>query len=269
MQNLVYCGSGPDAPETSLFLVAGDQVRPLPIPGVTKLAGAAISACGRFATLIDIAPGIARLLLARIDGAQIEVTCLLESKGDALYHPRLSPTGDKIGYLCTPGRFYPPKREDEAEFRTLDLADGAWQPNARRLPCLLSPFAWRPDGSAVVLVDPAGSLIRARLDRPMSDLLAAEGRLPAISPDGSTLAWMEGGRLRVKNGLDRTFDLDTAVDALAWSRDGRSLLAAAHTGFWQMSVLQIDPHSGVRRALYSAPEITMVAPLPQALAQAA
>lgn len=127
-------------------------------------------------------------------------------------------------------------------------------------------FSVRPSGASQGLGTPA-KLYVAPIDgsaapKVLNPASATSDLDPAVSPDGTTLAWravktptfaFSNAHLRLRDiasGREREIPLraDINFESIAWSRDGRTLYATGEdTG--QQRIFAIDPASGASRAL--------------------
>ncbi len=83
-----------------------------------------------------------------------------------------------------------------------------------------------------------GDAVVRKLDLAIDDLEARLGRMPVVSPDGSRVAYVAGGRLRVRS-LDRLDAVELPdgdeVQYASWSPDSRQLAYVRHGRAWKVS----------------------------------
>jgi Tol biopolymer transport system component len=159
---------------------------------------------------------------------------------------KISPDGREIVYAA------------EAPDGNVDIwiADSEGSSNPRRLtdgPALDRSPAWYPNGRGIVFASEQGGMSSVwrvgRLGTDTPTLIVENAREPAISPDGSRLAFTRPGRDGHQRILVASLDavaapavLTTDADGLwdheypAWSPDGKTICYGGHTDLWKVGV---------------------------------
>jgi hypothetical protein len=183
----------------------------------------------------------------------------------AIYFPKLSPSGDRIAYLETPGVGYPPRWGAPAVLKLLALENNIWVPVPFDVPSLLAPFDWGPEELALIHQDQEGRLVRSALDGAHDTaILAPTGQMPLWSPKGTCLAFRDEGGIRVITGTDRLeFPMDGEITALGWGLDERTLLVAVTSGFWRTDVCKVDVQSRHVETIFTMPEVQFLTMIPR------
>jgi Tol biopolymer transport system component len=219
------------------------------------------------------APPLYRLWATRRDTGE---SILLEESRGPLTSPSWSPDGQALAF----GRLVP-EPEGRAHFEVvvqeaperqrvvLKQAAGAFPSRAVDLPGLA--VAWSPDGRylAVPWFQQTLSLGILRADNGRILKILEDAYLPAWSPDGTKLAFVQGGGAGGEslNYIDHHFgpahhlaDIGQTSQAPVWFRDSRSLAIAARTRrpspfphreipSQQVEVLQVHVESGKTQSI--------------------
>lgn len=259
---ILFQGSGPTGEPQTIQRLTADGPQPLAIDGVPRPGYPATDRAGKFLAFVALDKGEARLhtgfLLPGKPGLKPEPPAATDK---AFYYPRVSPSGRRLAAIETPGQGFPAKRGAVGRLAVFARAGLGWLREPFDRPISVESFDWGTDEETLIAVEPAGDLALLRLDRPdRSVSLSAAGRLPAVSPDGQSIAYVEDGALTLLDDAgQRPLALPGPVTAAAWTLDGAALLAAVSTGFWQASLLRLPLDGGAPAVLHQTSAIGWLA----------
>jgi len=264
---LFFRGAGPggaDGFPYHTLPVAGGPVVSYRLAQNGELVFLRATARGRSATGVR-GFGSRRQTLVEVDLQSAQARELGFVEGSALYYPALSPDRSMVVALIAPGRTdLPPSSFSGASLVVFPLrpvgaatepaaAFSGFQVLADGLPVV--PPDWSADGQKVFFVtrDPGEEHVIVVDIRNGARQVVAPGVLPKASPDGRSLAFVQGRKVIVVSqaGFQQQHAVNTewSIAWLAWNPEGGAL-AVAETGPVYRSRLSIlDTRDGARRTL--------------------
>lgn len=172
--------------------------------------------------------------------------------------PLPSPDGRSLAYWSLGATFQTPTlwlaHADGTGARAIGAAlDAAWSPDSRRL------VYSAPDGIHVVTATRANGIVDRRENILIADGQSAGGL--GWSPDGRTLAFVDGrGLILLRGGRERVL-VQAAPVSFAWSPDGRRIAYATRKGIFLVATA-----SGHARLVYPLPADLILSQLEVAFA---
>ena len=238
MANLIYSGSGINAPEEFLYQVQDNNAIPFEHNFSQKLLFVTL---GRdLKTLCGVVVEGKQSHIFKLDLKNKTSEKVLTVDDNAVYYPIISPSGDKIAFLETVGKSYPPMRDDTAAVKVLVRKDKGWELENYQGETLLDPFDWGRNDDCLLIPDTKGNLVEADIKTGKTKPLAENIFYPRLSHSTEVLAYYNGEAIVVEtNGKKEVCKITEDAQYVFFDAADKAVYYVAPSGFWQMAVFEI------------------------------
>lgn len=238
MSKLIYSGSGANAPEEFLYEVDGGIVKPFAHGLKDKMLFLTI---GRdLKSLCGIVIEGKENHLFKLDLSNNSLEKIITINNNAIYYPILSPSGNKIAFLETPNKSYPPMRDDEALIKILTKTSSGWKLTPYEGKTLLDPFDWAEDDESILYPNDEGKLIKENISNNNKTILAENIFYPRVSHNGKILAYYNGEAIIIEQNQQKTIcKIIEDAQYVFFAPTDDAVYYIAPSAFWKMAVFKI------------------------------
>lgn len=204
----------------------------------------------------------AKVAVVRPTAAGLQSETAFTCEDGALYFPRLSPSGNRLAIVETPGQGYPPQEPASSALVILERQASAWVRLERWIDVARSPAAWVGD-TQIAALNAVGQLHTFDLALRNRVAVADDARLP-VSDGRGGLAFVQGPNLVWRSDAGRVSrPLPAPVGLLRWDAWSNALVLVSPAGVLGHVVSRFDLGTGAHTELFHAGQVSALAPTTQ------